>query len=596
MKQKRISKFAGLAVLIAVCLFAAALFSQITVYCDDYLYGTFFKHGSSGFWELTRWHFENYNGRIFVHFMAQLTLLADRYLYMLLAPAMLAVVFGLGQAMQRKGAGGGLTLAASGAAVAGVMALPVNFLSSSILWISAGFNYLFPLAVILPALWLLRRDLEAGRVRVWTLILCFLCGATTEQSGLAAMVLLGGYALLRVLRGETPLGKAIWVPALIALGYVTIFLAPGTWVRVGNETGGGILKVLQPSVLIRRLAMSLEYFTGASGLPWLFVVFAALTALHALITGDAPKVLTAGFGVGALYLLFRALHQPFVAACLGVLWIFVAAVGYLFRRETAIRGLLLGAALASLLVMVFTTTAAERTTVPSILLVMCVCASLFCECAEKIPRWAGLSALAALAAVLLVLALPTYRGYAGNAPIWRENERQLRSHGDLITLDMDVDRRYGHTSYFENLAFLHYAMDYYGVTDEKIVYVSAANQVAGSYGVDARRAGLAIYLINGVPYVPIQDTVQLAGGESEWDHPLNGTWAKLGEREYVFRTNGEVVPFDLASRTVTGEVTHTDVRAPVYTFYAPMDVMGELFGLSWDYNEAENIYYLRKER
>lgn len=589
----RVRLIAGAAILAAATAAAVFLFSKITVFCDDYWYGAFFRDGFSGFWELTKWHYLNFNGRALVHFAAEVVMAADKYIYMFVAPAMLVLVFFLGQRLQNKDVELGLTLASSGVCVAAVMALPVNFLKNSILWMSAGFNYLFPLALILPALWLLRRDLERGRLGVGTLILTFLCGATTEQCGIGAFVILGGYSALCWLRKKTVFTKAFLVCLLTGLGYLTVVFAPGTWVRIGYETGGGILSALRPSEFVRRVAHSMAYMTGFSGLPWLFALFAALTGVHALVTGKAPRALAAGIALAPVYLLLRALGQYHLGTLLSLIWFAAVTVVYLLREESAVRGLLLGGMMAILLVMVLTTAAAERTTMPAVFLLISVCASLICECLERLPRPAWPVASGAAALFFLILALPTINGYTKNSVIWTKNAKELRAKDGIITLDVDIDRNYSYLSYLDSMVYLKNAMSYYEITDEKITYESANGFVAGAYA--SGRAGLPIYELDGTLFVPIQDSIQLVGGESEWDYPHTGTWGRLDGHEYILTSAGEIIPYDMDTGTVTGESGYTDIRSPAYTYFAPMDVMHELFGIVWEYNEAENIYYLHKE-
>ena len=77
------------AALLALAIAAAALLtSRITLYCDDYFYGTFFRGGLRHFWELTRWHYNSFNGRAFVHFLAELTLTCNTKLFTVLNPLM----------------------------------------------------------------------------------------------------------------------------------------------------------------------------------------------------------------------------------------------------------------------------------------------------------------------------------------------------------------------------------------------------------------------------------------------------------------------------------------------------------------------------
>ncbi len=581
-------KYLGSAVLALAFFSAVYLFSKVTVYCDDYWYGTFFREGLGRFWELTKWHYLNFNGRAFVHLMAELVIWADKYIYMLLAPVMLAVLFILALRLQT-GESAKTSLGAAGACVAATLALPVSFLNRSLLWMSAGFNYLFPVFFIFVTLWVLKAGLDRRHVAPAVFILVFLSGATTEQSGLAAFVILGGYAVYRWVTEKRGFWTAFLVCLLCGAGYLTVIFAPGTWVRVGHETGGGVLEALRPGALKIRLQLALEFFTGKSGLPWLFVAFAVATGLHPWITGRSSRLMTAGIAVAVLYIVLRRHGRYFSAACLGALWVTLAAVIYLFRKETALRGLMLGGAMATVLVMVLTTTVSERTTMPAILIIIALCGATVLECLEKGPEWLDLPVFAALTAAFLALALPTFRGYAKNSAVWEENARRLRAHEDVTVLSMDADRLYGHTTYLDSSSYLENALYYYGLTDEKLTYSSADYIAAGAYG--ENRAGLPILERDGTVYVPIQDSILLAGGESQWDFDLNGTRGRLGDREYCFKSNGDILDVG-AGGAVAGR---TEVWSPVYTAYAPMETVGELFGIRWSLNESENIYYIERE-
>lgn len=180
----------------AVSLALLLLTAKITVYCDDYFYGVFFRDGLGGFWELTKWHYLNFNGRAFVHFLAELALVFDTKLFVFLNPLMLAAAFAAGSRLQSGRTPWPTLLAACAAGMMGVLALPVRYLNTSILWISASFNYLFPITFLMAVLWLYRSDTEKSRLRPLTMLLIFLAGATTEQSGLVAIVCLGGWGSL----------------------------------------------------------------------------------------------------------------------------------------------------------------------------------------------------------------------------------------------------------------------------------------------------------------------------------------------------------------------------------------------------------------
>ena len=577
-------------------LFAAALLAVllltncITLYCDDYWYGTFFRDGWSGFWELTVWHYLNFNGRAFVHFCAEVALVFDRYLFVLLNPLMLAVVFLLSGRMQSRETPWRLLLPAAGAGIMAVLALPVSYLNTSILWISAAFNYLFPLCVLLPALWCFRRDTQTGRLRPWTVVLALLAGATTEQNGLAAVVCLGGWGFLAWLRKKLPFWKMLLIGGLAAAGYLTVIFAPGTWIRVGRETGG-FLDLLQPAVLLARLRASVVYFTDSAAPAALFTAFALLSALHVLLTRRSDRILLLGFAAAPAYLLLRWGRHFAVASAFAVAYLIFTAVVYLLREETTVRGLLLAGMLATQLVLV-AAFSEYRTTIPAILLLFSVCASLLAECLERLPVWSGAALPAVIAAALLTLALPTFRGYAANAAVWRQNEAALRSEGDgLITLDLDLDLNYRYFLLFDSASYFNNAKEYYRMPERPIAYRNAEGTVAGLWGGD--RAGLPVVIQNDTVYFPLQSALWLLGGDSGWSYAVPGTWAELNGTCYLFRPNGESFAWDNEREERLSESFQTGVIKPWYTYYVPAGTMAELFGITWTYNEAENIYYIQ---
>ena len=160
-----------------------------------------------------------------------------------------------------------------------VLALPVQFLNASLLWISASFNYLFPVCLICVTMALYQRDAERGAVRPGTCVLALLCGATTEQSGAAAIVILGLWGLLNLIRKKIRFGSFILPLLLSCAGYASVILAPGTWVRVGHESGGGLLKCLEPEVFKLRFGLAMRYMLSKLG----------INVLYHTVVGDNPE-------------------------------------------------------------------------------------------------------------------------------------------------------------------------------------------------------------------------------------------------------------------------------------------------------------------
>lgn len=580
----------------AVSLALLLLTAKITVYCDDYFYGVFFRDGLGGFWELTKWHYLNFNGRAFVHFLAELALVFDTKLFVFLNPLMLAAAFAAGSRLQSGRTPWPTLLAACAAGMMGVLALPVRYLNTSILWISASFNYLFPITFLMAVLWLYRSDTEKSRLRPLTMLLIFLAGATTEQSGLAAIVCLGGWGALSWLRKRIPFRQAVLPVLLSGAGYASVVFAPGTWVRVGRLQSEGFLAFLMnKSEMLNRIRLCLSCFTGGNGLPQLFVLFCLLLAAHVLLTRRFPKIMLSGLAAAALYLLLRLGEHYFAASILTVLFFLFVSLVCLLREDTALRGLLLLGMLSTQLVMVLNDSSAPRTTIPAILLLLTVCASLAAECLEKLPRW-GVTALAAAAVLaLLPFYLSTWQGYAANARINAANEQVLRRRdGQLLVLDLSLDDDYRHQMYYDSMAYLDNAAKYYGLAGGKISYTSDTRRVSGIW--NGERSGIPVIEEDGTVYLPIQNVICLLGGDADWDFQCDGLACSLGDTGYLFRANGEVYAWD-AELGQTGELAlpYVAVTQPWYTYYAPAEPMRQLFGFALDYNREENIYYIYRE-
>lgn len=585
---RRAGSWVSAALFVAVILAALLLTAQITVYCDDFFYGVFFRDGLKNFLELTKWHYENFNGRVFIHIMAQLTLLFDTKLYTLLCPLMLACVFLLGGRLQTKEVPVPLLLLTAALGIMAVLALPLQFLNTSILWISAGFNYLFPPCVLLFAFWLYRKG---GGRWYWAAVLAvsFLAGATTEQSGLAAVAILGGWGLLGWLRKELPFWRGLLPGLLAGIGYLTIIVAPGTWVRMDGAAGGGLRALLDPATLVRRVNDSMTYMTGEKGLIALFPVFALLTALLVLLTRSGSRLFLLGIPAAGVYLLFACTGHWAKATAISLLYLAFAAVLWLLRPESTPRGLLILAVLALQLVMIVPGESMQRTTIPAILLTLSVCASMLSQCLTRVPLWSAVLIAAVGVGALFPAYLPTFRGYAANAVIARENNRQFRSGEDPVRINVDVNRAYGHTVFFTSDYFLINAVKYYDVGEKKITYESETRQVSGLYCGDV---GLPAVQDGDLLYLPIQCTARLCGGGGEWVGRYDATTLTANGVSYLVQNNGEVYEWDPEAKERGELVTHTWILAPWYTFYAQANVICELLNISLEYNAEENIYYI----
>ncbi len=224
----------------------ALLNSKITLYSDDYWYGTFFREGPGSFWAEMKEHYMTTNGRFFIHLLVPFVFLFDTKLFLVLSPLLLALLFigGVRYLLPRRSLSAAFGAAALG--MLAVMACDSRYLRMTLLWISAYFNYIFPLCLLLWTAWFQQRNCRGWRTAIG-LSLALLAGASTEQCGIMSLVLLGGYALFHYKK------RQVWLyPAAALAGFLTILLAPGSWARVDRGVEGGILSALQPAVFAER--------------------------------------------------------------------------------------------------------------------------------------------------------------------------------------------------------------------------------------------------------------------------------------------------------------------------------------------------------
>lgn len=325
------------------------LLALTTVYsADDFFYCTFFDGGLAGWFGQMAEHYRTFNGRMLVHVAATVILRAGNWLF---GAAVLLCCLGIwhfsGAYLGREGPWRLSLLLFFG----GVLLLPRPIMVEGVLWISACCNYLLPTAMIFCQLWAVKRAAGEGKARVLGLVLSFLCGATTEQCGLAACAV-GLEAVLWALRFDRArlrYGGACLMCSALGLG--TILLSPGTHIRIRAETGRG-LGVLWLGLSSVRVETAAAVICGGAAAAALLILFLRRwrragrgRMAAAVLIGGACLVLAGGLAVlerrapAALALLKRPFQAqaelaagcPALLVMLGALFL---CLGVRCRRKT----------------------------------------------------------------------------------------------------------------------------------------------------------------------------------------------------------------------------------------------------------------------
>ena len=427
-----LTAFALLGVMSALTLWSA----------DDMLYATFLDDGWRTYAGLLRWHYQEFNGRVLVHMAAQVILHFHIWFFVLVSlAAALAVPLSAGAAagLERRQ----LPMAAA-VFLCCLPAVPARILCQGWFWISAFCNYVLP-TVMLCVLILLARGLERGGWGRKTafVLLAAACGASTEQSGAAAVVLTV-YFLIRALvkrRGAVTAGAAC---AVSVAGLASIFCSPATRKRMMTE-----VKINSLRELVEKLLKELGPAAGEFGESLLVpALFAALFILTGVIAGRRLKKrwpVLAGLALAlapAVSLFTAGMARALLYAALCVAAAVCAVCLIALGRETP--GLLTLTGLATLGVILLTDSAGERTLLPLCLYFLAAVAVLAAPELARLGKGGLAAVMAGLTVFAVAASVPLLTGIVDNYKIElenRENIKTARGSGELL-YNIDYDMTY----------------------------------------------------------------------------------------------------------------------------------------------------------
>lgn len=593
----------GGAVLAVTMLMHLAVNLNMTVYSDDYWYGTFFRGGLREFIRNTINHYQTNNGRMFVHILVCLFLLTDIKLFAVLSPVLTAAIFLLGLRIQDKKLGGGTLLLASGLGLLSLLGSEIQYLRMSLYWISAYFNYAFPILFPLMVLWGMGRALER-KLPVWgTVGLClcaFLSGAGTEQCGLIALVLICGYWLLASLRRRPMPVQLLLYPAFAIAGYLTILMAPGSHARIARGIDGGIFSALNPAVFTTRFFEVMDYLCGYPFWNCLFAALCLLAGLVCLFDKSLPRHLLSGLPAAGLTLLMAAMGWQAPLAVFTVLYTVYLAVVFLLCPEYQTTALLLMGAGASVMMLIITTLYYARTFFPCLLLVLMVCWSLLFRvlALAQCPKAVSVGALAVLAAVFVVRYIPIYQGYAANHVEVEKNLQAIRDYqsGGELELSIDLEADYRFTMFFEGTYFYTNFLNYYRLPqDTPVRFTSQVWEVSG-VEVDGQRCLFPALEKDGSLLIPIDFVFQASGGISEYHWTDYSFSLTCGGKKYTLYKDGTLVEHltDGENRVVDENCRPIMPFSYTYTLqYLSAEDFERCFGIVFDYDAAVGCYVLQ---
>lgn len=581
----------------------AVLNSKITLYSDDYWYGTFFQNGFVGFLREMYQHYMQTNGRLYVHLIIPTVLLFDTKLFLFLSPILLAALYALGAKalMPERPLPNVLLFSAMG--ILCTLACDVQYLRMTLLWISAYFNYIFPVCMTFAAALLQRRryaGVQGKAEHLLGLLLAILAGAGTEQCGIVSLVVIWGYAILSRIWGGVDRRRCWDYPIFVLLGFLTILCAPGSWARVDRGVEGGILSCLIPSVFIRRFYDAMIYVVKYPSGVILLVLTDVTAALLALRDARLSRGLLVGFPFAAFQLLFYVLGWSWAACVLYAVSLLTLSVLLLLRREYWMSGVVLLGSLASNMMLIITTLNTERTAMIGMVTLIVVMLELLwrllSRCAS--PRTAGLT-LCLLAALCCAAYLPTLRGYTASKKIVDENLasiEQSRQTGEAALFNIDIDPRYRFTMPFEGNYFYTNFRKYYRMEESTpLVFTSEKWKLGWLENGDGTTCPFPTLEGGGTLWFPFEQALTALGGRAVYSWRDHSYQVTLGDSSWYISAAGEISRVE-ADGTLTLLGTDFEPYLPfseTYTLlYADAARMQEYLGINWTYDEQQRSYTL----
>ena len=592
--QRSGSRKMPLLIILLAAAFSLIIFLALTtVYSsDDYWYSTFMDHGAAAYFQMMKEHYLTFNGRMLVHFAAQLILHFGNTLFALFLAGCCALIPAAMHAMGKEGDrdADGLLLCML-LFLTGVLLLPRSFVVSGLLWISASCNYVLPTVMVVGEVLLLQRFTGREERRFYpadllTLGFCFLCGATTEQMGAAAVGVAGLFALKSLVLKKKRVWACLLAAACACCGVLTIFLSPATRQRMAEETvgdmtvGSGFMQHMKNQLNLQAVTFSQS--------PFIIAVFGALfffTGWLLFRKKDLPKWVAGAWlalSAASLLALCAANGKLFLLAYLAVIGLTALQALIWFVRGYEGMAFVLLAGLGSAGVILFTTSGGERTFLPFCLCLLAVLAPALMTLLEEIP-WAMARGGAVLALSLLSFAVTGIQlpGYWHNYRVDQINQEAAARAGETGELYyfMDYDKSYTHIKPYEDGYFYTSWVESTGIDPSVCRVYFYGKGLPNVYVAGERAQSPARPGAGGAWLLPLREIMERLGGSLELgDNAGDHILIRLGGQEYTYAAQG-------AQATVQwqeGGAAHRAGGERSQNYYAACiseDLLTEAFGL-----------------
>lgn len=574
------------------------LHSLVILNADDFYYSTFWNHGLRGFIENSINHYKTFNGRVFVHLVAQTVLAFDIKVFAVLNTLLLffIAVFSYKMLDSESGSSKVQLMIHSAFFAYFIMLINVNALKESLLWISGSYNYMLPVLITVFAVYLNERFLLAPQLKVVSIIpfilLQIIGGATTEQCGpmtFVATFLMGGYLCIRK---ETSLYRAAVAPLLNLFGIITIFLSPATQNRVVSGTHVTSLtsgEGFDFNNLLSGFSTLCNQYAGKSAALIILLMFSLIASLLFLTDHSRPKPLL--FGIPTSMCLLLPIFTDYnnkaciLAFAVFLLFILILVITFFFRSDQYKTAVILASGAAAALLIVFTNVIEPRTTLPFLLILCFVAAYFATQMISQMKTGISAAILIATCVICVAVLMPTICGYYANHEIDKHNVQMTKEAQDsgILYYNVDYNDKYCHTPMYYDGYFYAMFVNKYDLKNCSIYMIS--DKMKPVY-VNGDRLKSVAYIYQGDTFFPLREIITELGGSVSFD--AGTIYLSYNGIDYTI-TNNAISYIDKTGQEQSVDIKNKCAKNYYATSFAK-DVFRDAFGIMISYDKDKDCY------
>ena len=308
------------------------------------------------------------------------------------------------------------------------------------LWMSGGFNYIFPLFFIAITYWLFLKTKDT-KFSILTCLLVLLSGATTEQYGMYTIGLIAMTIFYEIIDKKFKPRNLVYL-AMSILGYISIIFSPSTFGRLTNSNQ--YADTIQMS-FIDGYYNNFSFFGGAFGLPLFIIIFMVAMGMLGLIKSKETnerkynKYLIISMPVALISVILVLFGFTNIFGLITFAYFAFIAVLFGMNKQTRELSKLAVCGFGSFFMMSITMAAGTRTCLPCILSMIILISFAIYEICKNMPKFTKIVALALVATSFITVFFPLYNGYKEKEPFSRDVYNQFMNVNETKEIVIDFD-------------------------------------------------------------------------------------------------------------------------------------------------------------